>query len=177
MTDFSKITTRRGDSGETSLADGIPLPKDSLPFEVLGDVDELHTALGLLKSSMDDISEKEEIDWIEQCLLRIGGMIAVPPSQSAFRKIDMVDISDLEELESRQKKLMEKVDLPPLFITYGGSERGARADLARAVCRRAERHIVRLIREEKMNHLADAQRFLNRLSDWLFVKARKLDAS
>jgi len=177
MIKFGKITTRKGDSGTTCLADGLTLPKDNLVFEVLGDVDELHSTLGLLKASMEETPDKDEIDWIEHCLLRIGGMIAVPPSRSAFGKVDRVDISDLEELESRQKKLMEKVNMPPLFITYGGSERGARADLARAVCRRTERHIVRLIREEELSHLSDAQKFLNRLSDWLFVKARKLDAS
>ena len=177
MVEFDKITTRRGDSGETSLADGLALPKDSLAFEVLGDVDELHSALGMLKASIEETPDKDEIDWIEHCLLRIGGMIAVPPSHSAFSKIDRVGIPDLEKLESRQKKLMEKVEMPPLFITYGGSEKGARADMARAVCRRAERHVVRLIREEKLSHLSDAQKFLNRLSDWLFVKARELDAS
>ncbi len=177
MIEFKKITTRKGDSGKTSLADGLALPKDSLPFEVLGDVDELHSALGLLKASMEETPDKDDINWIENCLLRIGGMIAVHPSHSAFSKIDRVGISDLEKLETRQKKLMEKVEMPPLFITYGGSERGARADVARAVCRRSERHLVRLIRGKKLSHLSDAQKFLNRLSDWLFVKARELDAS
>jgi len=177
MIEFNRITTRKGDSGVSSLADGKALPKDNLHFEVLGDVDELHSALGLLKVSRSSPEEKDELDWIEHCLIRIGGMIAVPPSLSAFKKIDKIENADIEELEIMQKGLMERVNMPPLFITFGGSEGGARADLARAICRRAERHLVGLIRNEELDHLGDARRFLNRLSDWLFVKARDLDAS
>ncbi|MCK5735458.1 MAG: cob(I)yrinic acid a,c-diamide adenosyltransferase [Spirochaetaceae bacterium] len=176
MIEFNKITTREGDSGETSLTDGIKYPKDNSVFEVLGDIDELHSFLGLLKAGLTVNTEKEEIDWIEHCLIRIGGMIALSPDHPAFNKIDLVGEVDLEKLETRQKAIMDRINLPPLFITFGGSENGARADIARAVCRRSERHLVKLIREEEMNHLGDALRFLNRLSDWLFIKARELDS-
>ena len=114
---------------------------------------------------------------MEHSLLRLGGMIAVPPSHPSYGKIDAIEKSDIEKLEIWQKEIMEKVNLPPLFITYGGSESGARTDVARAVCRRVERRLVRLIRERGMTDLAEGQRFLNRLSDWLFVKARQLDAT
>jgi len=177
MTDFKQITTRKGDSGSSSLADGILQPKDSPVFEVLGDVDELHSALGLLKASLKDSPDKDEIDWLEHCMLRIGGMLAVPPSHPAFSRLDRIGKSDIEELELREKKLMAGIDMPPLFITFGKNEKGARADMARAVCRRTERHLVHLIREEKAEHLDDARIFLNRLSDWLFIKARDLDAA
>jgi len=177
MIDFNQITTRKGDSGMSSLADGVPQPKDSLVFEVLGDVDELHSALGLLKASLDNPTDKDGIDWLEHCMLRIGGMLAVPPSHPAFSRVDRIEKSDIEKLENRQKELMEGIDMPPLFITFGKSESGARADMSRAVCRRSERHLVHLIREEKAEHLGDAQTFLNRLSDWLFIKARGLDAA
>ncbi len=114
---------------------------------------------------------------MENCLLKIGGMLALAPTHPAYKKMDLVGDKDIEELEDRQKILMERVDLPPLFSTCGGSESGARADLARTVCRRTERHLVKLIREKKLNHLGDALKFLNRLSDWLYIKARELDIS
>lgn len=177
MTEFNQITTRGGDTGETSLADGSRRPKDDLLIEVLGEVDELHACLGLLKAALATTLERDEIDWMERSLLRIGGMIAVPPSHAAYEKLDRVDDEDIEKLEHWQKELMDRVNMPPLFITYGGSESGARADVARAVCRRAERRLVKLIRERGMRDLGDAQRFLNRLSDWLFVRARDLDAN
>jgi cob(I)alamin adenosyltransferase len=176
MTEFNQITTRGGDSGETSLADGSRRPKDDLLIDVLGEIDELHAALGLLKAALATTLERDEIDWMERSLLRIGAMIAVPPSHPAYEKLDRVDEKDIEKLEAWQKEIMDRVNMPPLFITYGGSESGARADVARAVCRRSERRIVKLIRERGMRDLGDAQRFLNRLSDWLFVRARDLDA-
>jgi cob(I)alamin adenosyltransferase len=177
MIEFDKITTRGGDFGETSIADGSRRPKDDLLIDVLGEVDEFHALLGLLKAALRTNGEQDEIDWMERGLLRLGGMIAVPPSHPTWEKLDVIGNSDIEKLEQWQKEMMEKVNLPPLFITYGGSESGARADVARAVCRRVERRLVRLIRERGMTDLAAGQRFLNRLSDWLFVKARQLDAA
>ena len=175
MTDFDSITTRGGDTGQTSIADGSRRPKDDLLIEMLGEVDELHAALGMLKAALPDLSRRDEIDWVEHCLLRIGGMLAVPPSHEYWSKLNRVDDGDIGKLESWQKEVMDRLKLPTVFITYGDSETGARADMARAICRRTERHIVRLIRERAMTELAPAQRFLNRLSDYLFVLAREMD--
>lgn len=177
MTEFDKITTRGGDSGETSIADGSRRPKDDALIEVLGEVDELQAALGLFKAALSEPLERDEVDWLQRCLIRMGGMVAVPPSHSAWEKLDRITEKDIEKLEGWQKEVMDRVDLPPLFITYGGSDAGARCDVARAVCRRAERRMVGLIRERGMNELAPAQRFLNRMSDYLFVRARDLDAA
>jgi len=177
MTEFTEITTRRGDSGESSLSDGSRHPKDDLIFEVLGDVDELHSFLGLLKAGLNSEIETEEINWMEHRLLNIGAMTAVPISHPMYRSMELLEDVHIEELESRQKALMKNVEMPPLFITFGGSENGARADTARAVCRRTERHMVKLIREREMDHLGTALKFLNRLSDWLYIKARELDAA
>jgi len=177
MIPFIQITTRGGDSGETSLADGSRYPKNDLCIEVLGEIDELHSCLGLLKASLSTIGEQDEIDWIERCLLRLGAMIAVPLSHPSYVKLTLVSEEDIQRLESWQKNMMDELQLPPRFVTYGASESGARADLARAVCRRSERRLVALIRERGMRELADAQRFLNRLSDYLFVRARYLDAT
>ena len=175
MVQFENVTTRGGDSGQTSMMDGSRRPKDDLLMEALGDVDELHATLGLFKASLSNQLEKDEIDWIEQVLLRIGGMIAVPPSHSYYSKLDRVDSEDIHRLETWQKEMMETLKIPNHFITYGSTDSGAKADLARAVCRRAERRVVSLIRERMMRDLMDAQVFLNRLSDYLFVWGRKLD--
>ena len=176
MTDFSRITTRGGDSGQTSIADGSRRSKDDMLIDVIGEVDELHAQLGLLKASLTEVLDKDDIEWIEQRMLRIGGMLAVPPDHEAYASIQRVTDADIDHLEKRQKEMMDEVDLPPLFVTYGETESGARADVARAVCRRVERRMVRLIRERVMTDLTPAQRFLNRLSDWLFIRARLLDA-
>lgn len=176
MTEFDQITTRGGDGGQTSLADGSRRSKDDLIIDTLGEVDELHASLGLLKAALKTAPEIDEIDWIEHCLLRLGGMLAVPLSHPTYSKMNILTNLDLEKLEIWQKDLMDCVTLPPVFITYGESEPSARADIARAVCRRVERRLVRLIRERRMNDLVDGQKFLNRLSDFLFIKARELDA-
>lgn len=177
MTEFESITTRGGDSGETSIADGSRRPKDDALIHVLGEVDELHAVLGLFKVSLAEPLDRDEVNWIEQCMLRIGGMLALPPDHPSYEKLQLINDEDIDKLETWQKGIMDKVVLPPLFITYGGSESGARGDVARAVCRRTERRIVGLIRERGMTDLAPAQRFLNRLSDYLFVRARELDAA
>ena len=177
MMEFERITTRGGDTGNTSIADGSRRPKDDMLIEVLGEVDELHAALGLPRAGRPDPREQDDVEWIQRCLIRIGGMLAVPPSHESYGSLDLIDDEAIERIESWEKDLMNRVDLPPMFVTYGESESGARADLARAVCRRCERRMVRIIRERRMTDLAPAQRFLNRLSDWLFVKARALDAA
>lgn len=173
MIEFDHITTRGGDSGQTSLADGSRRFKDDILIDTLGEVDELHATLGMVKASQSHVQQRDELEWIEQCLIRIGGMIAVPLPRE---NIPCIDNADIETLESWQRDVMNTVNLPARFITYGGSDSGARADMARAVCRRTERRLVSLIHRQVMNHLIAAQRFLNRLSDYLFVLARYYDS-
>jgi cob(I)alamin adenosyltransferase len=175
MMEFDQITTRGGDRGETSLADGSRRPKDDLLIEVLGELDELHSFLGLFRAALTSTLERDEVEWIERCLIRLGGMIAVPVSHPSYAGLNLIGPQDIEKLEGWQKEIMDHLNLPPLFVTCGASETGARADTARSVCRRAERRIVKLIRERGATDLADGQIFLNRLSDWLFVRARQLD--
>lgn len=180
--DFDRITTRGGDRGETSIADGSRRPKDDLLIETLGEVDELHAALGLLRAALADSGPEstaalEAVIHAEETLIRIGGQIAVPPSDPRYGKMDLVDDGDIEALEKSEAALMKNLNLPPRFVTYGSCEIGARADLARAICRRAERRLVSLIRSRGMTDLAPAQRWINRLSDWLFILARREDSS
>ncbi|KGM42857.1 hypothetical protein JY97_11170 [Alkalispirochaeta odontotermitis] len=169
------ITTGGGDMGKTSLADGSRRRKDDLVIEVLGEIDETHAFLGLLKSALENSSKRNEIEWIEHCLLTIGGMVATAPTYpGAGKSIRVLGDAELEKLEKWQMKHMKKTEISAAFVIYGDSEAAARADVARAVCRRAERRLVTLIMNRGMTDLVSSQVFLNRLSDYLFVLARTL---
>ncbi len=165
---LSKIFTRTGDTGETGLADGSRLPKGSQRIEAMGTVDELNSHLGMLRTCQlpDDIDA--ELAEAQQRLFDIGGELALPGQA-------MIQAGQIEQLES----LLEKHNstLPPLreFILPGGDPAAAWSHLARAVCRRAERDMWRLSRQEEINPLTLG--WLNRLSDLLFVYARVLARS
>jgi len=172
---FDKITTGGGDMGKSSLADGSRRRKDDLLIEVLGEIDETHSFLGFLKSALKNSPKKDEIEWIEHCLLTMGGMVAVAPTYpDTDRKIRVLGEEELRKLERYQMRHMRQMEIPRTFVVYGSSEAAARADVARAVCRRAERRLVALIMDRGMTNLASAQVFLNRLSDYLYVLARSL---
>jgi len=172
---FDRITTGGGDWGKSSLAAGPRRRKDDLIIEVLGEIDEVHAFLGLLKSALRNQSEREEIEWIEHCLLTIGGMVAsIPTHPRVDKRLRVLGDAELKKLEKYQMKHMEAAKIPAAFVIYGSSEAAARADTARAVCRRAERRLVKLITVRRITKLASAQVFLNRLSDYLFVLARTL---
>jgi cob(I)alamin adenosyltransferase len=163
---LSKIVTRTGDTGSTGLGDGSRVAKDSARIEAIGTVDELNTAIGLLRAapSLPDV--------ISKCLLRIqhdlfdlGGELAVP----GYTAVADAHVATLEaEVESFNQSL------PPLkeFVLPGGGEASARCHLARAIARRAERRCWTLSKQETVSGVALV--YLNRLSDLLFVLARVL---
>jgi len=172
---FDRITTGGGDEGKSSLADGSRRRKDDLVIEVLGEIDETHAFLGLLKTALENSSRRDEIEWIEHCLLTMGGMVAVVPAyRGTDKKLRVLGDAEIEKLEKYQMRHMKRAKILASFVVYGSSEAAARADVARAVCRRAERCLVTLIMDRGMTNLASAQVFLNRLSDYLFVLARTL---
>lgn len=160
---LSKLYTRTGDAGTTGLGDGSRIDKDSLRMQAIGDVDELNCTLGLLlaEAVREDIAAL--LTDIQHDLFDLGGELSIPGMQ-------LVKDGAVEKLEAAIDRLNEEV--PPLkeFVLPGGGRQGAAAHLARAVCRRAERRVVTLNREQAVN--AAAARFLNRLSDLLFVVAR-----
>lgn len=163
---LSKIYTRTGDEGTTGLGDGSRVNKDAPRMEAIGTVDEVNCHIGLL------IAELPENDEYAPLLLRVqhdlfdlGGELAVPG-------FELIAEERVEELEQQLDALNEQ--LPPLknFILPGGSKAAAQCHLARVVCRRAERCVVTLNREEEIN--AACRKYLNRLSDLLFVLARAI---
>ena len=165
---LTKIYTRTGDNGSTGLADGSRIEKDSLRTSAIGDVDELNSLLGLLAAHDIEPEIKSVLLDIQHVLFDLGGEIAIPDSE-------MLDESRVQYLE----KIIDEYNasLPPLkeFILPGGSIPAATCHYARTVCRRAERQLVSLSKEISVNK--NSLRFLNRLSDLLFVLARTLARS
>ena len=166
------IATKRGDGGETGLAGGIRVSKSSLRVETYGTVDELNSALGLARSMCDDADLRERTKRIQRELFRIGSALATPP-QSSKPQVP-VQQESVEELTGQVHELEATEGLLSDWSLPGETVAGAAYDLARTVCRRAERCVVRLIESGEVvepNILAD----LNRLSDLLWLFARKVE--
>lgn len=164
-----KIYTKFGDSGETALYGGTRIPKDALQIEALGSVDELNAYIGYAQTLIDDEEISSLLIRIQNHLFSLGADLATPESHS--KSAEMRITSDFTtEMELGIDTLTDQ--LPPLtnFILPGGCEAGAIIHVARAVCRRSERYVVRLSKETEVN--PEIVRCLNRLSDLLFVMAR-----
>jgi len=163
---LSKIYTRTGDNGTTGLGDGSRTDKDNPRVEAFGTVDELNSVIGLLAShDLPDVIASALIG-IQHELFDIGGELCIPGHS-------VVTDKQVKRLEQHLDSL--NADLDPLkeFILPGGSAAAAVCHLARTVCRRAERRVVSLAREANLN--TASLRYLNRLSDLLFVMARTLN--
>jgi cob(I)alamin adenosyltransferase len=164
-----KIYTRTGDTGETSLFGGTRVRKHDARVDAYGEVDELNACLGVARTATGDRELDDEIARIQRDLFAIGACLADPAATIAER-VTKAAIADADVL--RLERLIDRfeLELPPLrrFILAGGSPGGAALHLARAVCRRAERRMVSLEPAVELTLI----RYINRLSDWLFVAAR-----
>ena len=164
-----KLYTRTGDTGETSLFGGTRARKDDPRVDAYGEVDELNAWLGLARASSIDPDLAAELEQLQRDLFALGAQLADPAEQIAAR-VTKAALADAEV--TRLERLIDRVEaeLPPLrrFILAGGAPAGAALHVARTVCRRAERRIVAL------DPPADPVllRYVNRLSDLLFVLAR-----
>jgi cob(I)alamin adenosyltransferase len=170
---LNRIYTKRGDAGETALVGGQRVPKDAIRIEAYGTVDELNAFLGLAGMSC---SEETRLQPLGQILLRVqhelfnlGSLLATLPADVHPKQPRVTD-ADVEQLEREIDAMNE--GLPPLrsFVLPGGSRLNAELHAARTICRRAERLTVSLAREEQVP--PEAIRYLNRLSDALFVWSR-----
>lgn len=162
---LSKIYTRTGDDGSTGLGDGSRVGKDSARVEAYGTVDEANSCIGLLLAADLPDAVRDLLTRIQHQLFDLGGELCIPGHAAIFD-------ADIASLEAELDRF--NADLPPLreFILPGGGEAAARCHVARTVVRRAERATVALARQEQVR--AQAIRYLNRLSDLLFVLARVL---
>ena len=163
---LSKIYTRTGDDGSTGLGDGSRVPKDSARVGAYGTVDELNSTIGMVLACDgvgDDI--RETLTQVQHELFDLGGELCIPG-------MAMIEDADIDRLEQVLDRFNDP--LPPLkdFILPGGGMAASCCHLARTVCRRAEREVIALGRVEAIR--PQAQRYLNRLSDLLFVLCRVL---
>ena len=165
---LSKIYTRTGDDGTTGLGDGSRVAKDSLRVEAYGTVDEANSCIGLVLASEVPEDVRTLLTSVQHQMFDLGGELCIPGHAA-------IDDEDVERLEQHLDRYND--DLPPLkdFILPGGGEAAARCHIARTVVRRAERETVALSRVETVR--PQAIRYLNRLSDLLFVLSRVLARS
>lgn len=167
-----KIYTRTGDKGTTSLFTGTRVPKHHIRIESYGTLDELNSWLGLVRDQEIDEGSKKTLSKIQAHLFTLGAILATEPKKDNRLKIPKIALDDISYLESEIDKMNES--LPPMthFILPGGHSTVSYCHIARTVCRRAERMISYLHENEPVpeNVLA----YVNRLSDYLFVLARKL---
>ncbi len=181
--DFEAVTTGTGDQGESGLYSGERLPKDDELFEVLGCMDELNSWLGLIKASLrhgresgfqDAFPVPDHLEQVQSNLYRIAAEAATSRDSPLYASLDPLGPGDLAKLEGLEKAVMKSIPLPAGFIVPGVTRLGASIDIARTVCRRLERRFVAWMRKSSPEGLGSsvALRYLNRLSDYLFVLAR-----
>ena len=170
-----KIYTKTGDKGTTSLVGGSRVAKDDPRLEAYGTVDELNSFIGLL-SDTDGVSDplKTELKHIQNTLFNLGSQLASLPEDIEKYRIPVVTQADIEALETSIDRMQESLVPLKKFILPGGHPSVSLAHVARSVCRRAERRTVTLCHAESEAGLDTALRYLNRLSDYLFVAARSL---
>jgi cob(I)alamin adenosyltransferase len=164
-----KIYTKTGDKGMTSLIGGTRLSKSHIRIESYGTVDELNSYIGLLRDQKVNIDRKDLLKEIQDRLFTIGSHLASEPEQTKKLLPDIIE-EDIKLLEEAMDTITATV--PPLraFILPGGHESISFGHLARTVCRRAERAVIALNAQEEVE--AIVIRYLNRLSDYLFMLCR-----
>jgi cob(I)alamin adenosyltransferase len=169
MIRIDRVITRGGDSGETSLGDGTRLAKDAVRVDAYGTVDEANAAIGLLRLYTDGEADAM-LARIQNDLFDVGADLCVPGEAGA--RLRLTDAPSAR-LEAEVAAMQETLSPLTSFILPGGTPAAAHAHLARTIVRRAERLVVRLARQETVNPCV--LRFLNRLSDHLFVLGRRLN--
>jgi cob(I)alamin adenosyltransferase len=160
---LTQITTRAGDDGNTSLGDGTRVPKHNARIEVLGEVDELNSALGTVLAETLTDSVRETLKTIQHDLFDLGSELCIPGRE-------MLQAAHLSRLDALITQLNGSLPALQEFILPGGCRAAALCHVARATCRRAERRLTALMEQEPVSELSE--QYLNRLSDLLFVLCR-----
>jgi cob(I)alamin adenosyltransferase len=166
-----KIYTKTGDKGQTSLLGGTRVPKNHIRIEAYGTVDELNSWIGLLRDSVINEHAKEILIKVQDRLFTMGSSLASDPVKS---KVKIPHLSE-EDITIFEKEIdAMDAQLPPMknFVLPGGHQTVSYCHVTRCVCRRAERRVIHLAENEQVDELVI--KYLNRLSDYLFMLARKL---
>ena len=171
---MSKIYTRTGDKGTTSLVGGKRVSKTDPRLDAYGTIDELNSFIGLMLSVMDGMAESaENIRWIQQKLFNIGGCLATDTTSFQLPDSCRILTPDVERLEHMIDALTDGLPEQRSFILPGGTQAASYAHVARTVCRRAERLVLALPDDAKAP--SELLQYINRLSDYLFVLARRIN--
>lgn len=173
MVRITKVYTKTGDQGMTRLAGGESVSKTSLRIEAYGGVDELNAAMGLVAEALrgKDVTKRlgKKVNGIQNELFDLGSQLAVL-KENRRENTPVITEADVQRLEQEIDDMNDELPALTSFILPGGGEISARLHLARTICRRVERAVIRLGETEELDGVEIP--YLNRLSDWLFVAAR-----
>ncbi len=175
-----KVYTKTGDKGTTALFGGTRVPKDHIRIESYGTVDELNSYIGLIRDQEINNHYKEILIAIQDRLFTVGAILATPPDKEILKNgkprlnIPQIIEGDIELLENEIDSMESTLPQMTHFVLPGGHTTVSYCHIARCVCRRAERLAVHLDHNEPIDELV--LKYLNRLSDYLFVLARKLSS-
>ncbi|HEU0137332.1 MAG TPA: cob(I)yrinic acid a,c-diamide adenosyltransferase [Flavobacterium sp.] len=175
-----KVYTKTGDSGTTALFGGTRVPKDHIRIESYGTIDELNSHIGLIRDQDINQHYKNILIAVQDRLFTIGAILATPPDKELLNNgqprlnIPMISERDIKFLEDEIDSMETELEPMTHFVLPGGHQTVSYCHIARCVCRRAERLAVHLDHIEPIDPMVVM--YLNRLSDYLFVLARKLSA-
>lgn len=167
----SKIYTKTGDKGKTSLIGGTKVPKSHIRIDTYGTVDELNSYIGLLNDHLEEAHSKEMLKAIQDRLFTVGSSLACDPDKEPLMKIPDLKEDDVLSLEKEIDAMNKVLPVMKFFVLPGGHVAVSTAHVTRCVCRRAERLCVNM-QEHKIFVEPLVIKYLNRLSDYLFVLAR-----
>lgn len=177
--EFETVTTKGGDKGESGYYSGERMRKDDTIFEAVGELDSLNSYLGVVRAELNQQLKggaAKFINRVQTRLIGLSGLIATNPHTKEGRELyeSLVPVTedDIAQLEYYQKQLLENTAIDSAFVNPGGCSLSAAIDVARSQTRAAERRIVSVIRDKVRTDLYEVQRYVNRLSDVLFVMAR-----
>ncbi|HHY78644.1 MAG TPA: cob(I)yrinic acid a,c-diamide adenosyltransferase [Clostridiales bacterium] len=165
-----KIYTKTGDKGQTSLYDNTRIDKDNIRVDCYGTIDELNSFLGFAKNFIDDNEMVEEIKKIQRMLFNVAGELATKDGSKFPYKVEEKDVKELEKLIDYY---ISRSNDNPNFILPGSSKSSGALHIARTICRRAERRIITLSKEENISSILI--KYINRLSDAIYAMARYLE--
>jgi cob(I)alamin adenosyltransferase len=170
---ITKVYTRGGDQGKTSLVGGQRVSKASIRLEAYGTVDELSSHIGLLVSMLPEGHEQQLLERIQNCLFNVCTNLATDQDQTPLYPSAFLPEGEITRMEQEVDQIMKELPEHQGFILPGGCPEAAQAHVCRTVCRRAERRIVSLAEEATVT--PEVLQYVNRLSDYFFVLAKKLN--
>lgn len=171
----SVVYTRTGDDGTTSLVGGVRVAKTHIRLEAYGTIDELNANIGMLVSLIDDSRQIEMLRYVQNKLFSVGAYLATDQSVTTIRQDGCIHNDAVERLEQAIDEIDSILPQVHRFVLPGGSYPASVCHVCRTICRRAERRILGLEEQENIVISPEVKRFINRLSDYLFVLSRNLN--